>query len=138
MSTPTLTSSEFLVDKPRWRIRSTIIEATINFSHSRRVDHSSGCIRRNAPQLHYPETIRSLCHWVLRWQVSSRMRDLLTSSTPSQSRQSEADVFLLQRADPAASSGSSIASNKTSSRSVALGVSSPPEAIAMTPTGGRS
>ena len=66
VSTPTLTSSEFLVDKPRWRIRSTITKATINFSHSRRADHLSGCIRSNAPQLHHPETTRSSCHWVLR------------------------------------------------------------------------
>ena len=68
VSTPTLTPSECLVDKPRWRIRSTIIEATINFSHSRRVDHSSGCMRRSGPQLHHLEDAptRSSCHWVPR------------------------------------------------------------------------
>ena len=34
VSTPTLTSSDFLVDKPQWRIRSTIIEATISSTSS--------------------------------------------------------------------------------------------------------
>ena len=105
-ATPILISSECLVDKPRWRIRSTILEATINFAHSRRVDHSSECMRRNAPRLHHLETTRSSCHWVQ--QVSSRMRDLLTFPTLSQSGQMEADVLLHQRAGPAASSGSSI------------------------------
>ena len=43
--------------------------------------------------------------WVPCKQVSSRMQDLLTSPALSQSGHQEADVFLHQRADPAASSG---------------------------------
>ena len=50
------------------------------------------------------------------------MRDLLTSPTLSHSGQLKADVLLHQRADPTASSGPSISSNKTLSRSVASGV----------------
>ena len=43
-----LSRSEYLVDMPRCRMLSTSSRGTINFAHSREVDHSSGSMTRSA------------------------------------------------------------------------------------------